>query len=102
MKMTGRYASATTKVHFEEEYEIELISDIDNEELEEPFECVDITEVVYLNNRRFVIDNTIAYEQGKTVFATRYDNHGMEKSELQLTCGWDAKEYTYTITTWEI
>ena len=102
MKLTGRYASATTNVRFEDEYEIELIVDIDNEELKEPFEYVDITEVVYLNNIRFVIDDTITYEQGKTVFATRYDNHGTEKSELQLTCDWDAKEYTYTITTWKL
>lgn len=99
MKMTGRYASTTNNVRFEDEYNIELLYD---ETCEEPMEYVDITEVVYLYNIRFVIDDIITYEQGKTVFATRYDNHGTEKSELQLTCDWNAKEYTYTITTWKI
>lgn len=98
MKLTGRYASTTSKVHFEDEYEIELIAD---DMFEEPFEYVDITEVVYLNGIRFVVDDKISYEDGFTVFATRYDNYGMSKKELHLSTDWDAKEYVYTLTTWE-
>lgn len=98
MKLIGRYASTTSKVHFEDEYEIELIAD---DMFEEPFEYVDITEVVYLNGIRFVVDDKISYEDGFTVFATRYDNYGMSKKELHLSTNWNAKEYTYTLTTWE-
>lgn len=99
MKLTGRYASTASKVHFEDEYAIELIAD---DIFEEPFEYVDITEVVYLNNIRFVIDDKVTYEEGFTVFATRYENHGTIKQELHLSTDWDAKEYIYTLTTWEL
>lgn len=99
MKLTGRYASTTNKVNFEDEYAIELIAD---DIFEEPFEYVDITEVVYLNNIRFVIDDKVSYEDGFTVFATRYENHGTIKKELHLSTDWDAKEYIYTLTTWEL
>ena len=102
MKMTGCYANTTNNVRFEDEYNIELITDIDGEILNEPFEIVDITEVVYLNNVRFVIDDTITYETGKAVFATRYDNNFTEKTTLHLTSDWYANEYTFTITTWKL
>lgn len=99
MKLTGRYASTTSKVHFEDEYEIELIAD---DMFTEPFEQVDIIEVVYLNGIRFVIDDTITYENGFTVFGTRYEDHGTIKQELQLLTDWNANEYTYTLTTWKL
>lgn len=99
MKLTGRYASTTTKVRFEDEYNIELLAD---DMINEPFEYVDITEVVYLNGVRFIIDDKITYEDGFTVFATCYNNYGSVKKELQLSTNWDAKEYIYTLTTWSI
>lgn len=99
MKMIGRYASTTNKVRFDDEYEIELLYD---ENGEEATECVDITEVVYLHDERFVVDETITYETGKVVFATHYNKDLTMKKELQLTSDWYAKEYSYTLTVWKL
>ena len=99
MKLIGRYASTTNRVRFENEEEIELLFE---ESTEEAIEYTNITEVVYLDNVRFVIEDKITYEEGFVLFATCYDTYYAEKRELQLTSDWDAKEYTYTITVYSM
>ena len=99
MKVVGRYASTTTKVRFEDEYIEELLYD---ELQEEAFEYVDITEVVYLYGMRFIIEDKVSYENGFTIFATRYEKHGAIKKELQLITDWGAKEYTYSLIEYDM
>ena len=99
-KHTGSYASTTTTVRFDMETEVELIYD---EAFEEAFEYEEVTEVVYVQGKRFVIDDVVYNNDHRYIYATCYTNHHTKKETIMLVGNWENNEaFDYVLKTYEL
>lgn len=98
MELITRINSITDAVYFDDEMTI----DVYNEYTEDEYEEIEITEVVYVNDIRYIVNDRINREYGFEVFASRYHFLCGQKECLHLMKSDADNHYFYTIEMYKI